>query len=227
LEKSIRKNTKLIIINFHHNPTGFLPEPGDFKNIIEIAGRSNIYLFSDEMYKYLEFSEPHYYESACDIIENGISLSGLSKSFGLPGLRIGWLATRDKGLIKKIENFKYYTTICNSASSEILSIIALRNKDQIIGRNLNLIKDNILTARKFFSKHHNYFTWIDPKGSSVAFPVLTESLSVDDFCKKLIYQRGVMLLPGSIFNYPGNHFRIGLGRKSFKEVLEEVESFLY
>ncbi len=226
LEKSIRKNTKLIIINFPHNPTGFIPEPGDFKNIIEIAGRNNICLFSDEIYRYLEFSESHHYKSACDITENGISLSGLSKSFGLPGLRIGWLATRDKGLINKIENFKFYTTICNSASSEILSIIALRNRDQIVGRNLNLIRDNILTAKEFFTKHNNYLTWIDSKGSSVAFPALTGSLSADDFCKKLIDRKGVMLLPGSIFDHPGNHFRIGLGRKSFKEVLEELESLL-
>ena len=225
LQKSIKKNTKLIIINFPHNPTGFIPEPGDFRNIIEIAERNKIYLFSDEMYRYLEFSESHSYESACDLLENGIVLSGLSKSFGLPGLRIGWLASRNKDLMKKIEDFKYYTTICNSAVSEILSIIALRNKDQIIRSNLNLIKENIKIAKEFFAKQNNYLTWIDSRGSSVAFPLLTESISADDFCKKLIEQKGIMLLPGSLLNYPGNHFRIGLGRKNFKVVLEEFGSF--
>jgi aspartate/methionine/tyrosine aminotransferase len=110
--------------------------------------------------------------------------------------------------------------------SEILSIVALRNKDQIIGRNLNLIKENILIAKELFTKHNNFFTWIESKGSSVAFPLLTERISADDFCKKLIDQKSIMLLPGSIFNYPGNHFRIGLGRKTFKVVLEELEPFL-
>jgi aspartate/methionine/tyrosine aminotransferase len=128
--------------------------------------------------------------------------------------------------MKKIGNFKDYTTICNSALSEILSIVALRNKDRIIGRNLDLIKENILIIREFFTKHNNFFTWIESKGSSVAFPLLSERLLADDFCKKLIDQKSILLLPGSVFNHPGNHFRIGLGRKTFKVVLEELESFL-
>ena len=227
LQKSIKKNTRLIIINFPHNPTGFIPEASDFKNIIDIAEKNKIYLFSDEMYRYLEFSKSHLYESAGDILENGITLSGLSKSFGLPGLRIGWLATRNKELMRKIENFKDYTTICNNALGEILSIVALRNKDQIIGRNLNLIRENILIVKEFFTKHNNFFTWIDSKGSSVAFPLLTERLPADDFCKKLIDQKSILMLSASLFNYPGNHFRIGLGRKTFKAALEELESFLY
>jgi aspartate/methionine/tyrosine aminotransferase len=227
LQKSIKKNTKLIIINFPHNPTGFIPEASDFKNIIEIARKNKIYLFSDEMYRYLEFSRSHLYESVGDIFENGITLSGLSKSFGLPGLRIGWLTTRNKELMKKIEKFKDYTTICNSALSEILSIVALRNKDQIIGRNLNLIRENIIIVKDFIAKHDKFFKWIESKGSSVAFPLLTERMPADEFCKKLVDQKSILLLPGSIFNYPGNHFRIGLGREAFKVVLEELESFLY
>ena len=227
LQKNIKKNTKLIIINFPHNPTGFIPEASDFKNIIEIARKNKIYLFSDEMYRYLEFSRSHLYESVGDIFENGITLSGLSKSFGLPGLRIGWLTTRNKELMKKIEKFKDYTTICNSALSEILSIVALRNKDQIIGRNLNLIRENIIIVKDFIAKHDKFFKWIESKGSSVAFPLLTERMPADEFCKKLVDQKSILLLPGSIFNYPGNHFRIGLGREAFKVVLEELESFLY
>ncbi len=89
LQNNIRKNTKLIIINFPHNPIGFIPEAGDFKNIVEIARKNKIFLFSDEMYRYLELSGAYFYESVCDLYENGIALSGLSKSFGLPGLRIG------------------------------------------------------------------------------------------------------------------------------------------
>jgi aspartate/methionine/tyrosine aminotransferase len=226
LQKNIKENTKLIIINFPHNPTGFVPEASDFKNIIEIARKNKIYLFSDEMYRYLEFSRSYLYESVGDIFENGITLSGLSKSFGLPGLRIGWLTTRNKELMGKIEKFKDYTTICNNALGEILGIVALRNKDQIIGRNLNLIMENILIIKEFFAKHSNFFTWIESKGSSVAFPLLTERIPVDEFCKELVNRKSVLLLPGSIFNYPKNHFRIGLGRKTFKVGLEGVESFL-
>lgn len=226
LQKNIKKNTKLIIINFPHNPTGYIPNASDFISIIEIARKNDIYVFSDEMYHFLEFTKSHSIESVGNIYKLGISLSGLSKSFGLPGLRIGWLTTRNKELMKKIESFKDYTTICNSALSEILSIIALREKDQIIGRNLNLIKENILTVKEFFTKHNNFFSWIESKGSSVAFPKLNERILVDEFCKNLIDQKNIMLLPGSIFNYSGNHFRIGLGKKNFKLVLKELDSFL-
>jgi aspartate/methionine/tyrosine aminotransferase len=226
LQDNIKKNTKIIIINFPHNPTGFIPEADDFKSIVEIARKNKIYLFSDEMYRYLEFSGSHRHESVCDLYDNGIVLSGLSKSFGLPGLRTGWLATRNNEILKKFENFKDYTTICNGALSEIISIIALRNKDQITGRNLDLIRENLIIVKAFFAKHKDFFSWIETKGSSVAFPILTESIPADDFCKKLIDQKSIMLLPGSIFNYPGNHFRVGLGKKDFKEILGELDSFL-
>ncbi len=226
LEETIKENTKLIIINFPHNPTGFIPEAEAFKSIIDIAQKNNIYLFSDEMYRYLEFSGTYRHESVCDLYENGIVLSGLSKSFGLPGLRIGWIVTRNRELIKKIENFKDYTTICNSALSEIISIIALRNRDRIIGRNQDLISGNLLALKSLFARHKNLFTWIEPRGSSVSFPKLSEEIPVDDFCRKLIEQKSIMLLPGNIFDYPGNHFRVGLGKKDFQEILVELDAFL-
>jgi aspartate/methionine/tyrosine aminotransferase len=128
--------------------------------------------------------------------------------------------------MKRVESFKDYTTICNSALSEILSIVALRSKDKIIGRNLNLIRENTLIVKEFFTRHKDFFTWIESKGSSVAFPKLNQRFSADEFCKNLVKRKSILLLPGSIFNYTGNHIRIGLGRKNLKEVLKEFESFL-
>lgn len=226
LQKAIKRNTKLIIINFPHNPTGFIPDADDFNKIIETAAQNNIYLFSDEMYRHLELSKSHIYGSVADLYENGVTLSGLSKSFGLPGLRTGWIATRNKELLNKIERFKDYTTICNSAVSEILGIVALRNKDHIIAVNLDLIRENIQIARELFRNHSDLLTWIEPEGSSVAFPLLNKKILVEDFCKKLVDQKSVLLLPAGIFNYPGNHFRIGLGRKNFNEAIALFESFL-
>jgi aspartate/methionine/tyrosine aminotransferase len=226
LQKNIKQNTKLIIINFPHNPTGYIPETDDFISIIGIASKNDIYLFSDEMYHFLEFNRSHSVESVGNIYKRGISLSGLSKSFGLPGLRTGWLTTKNKALMKQIESFKDYTTICNSALSEITGIMALRKKDHIIGRNLNLIRENMITVKDFFAKHKNLFTWIEPKGGSVAFPKLNERIAVSEFCKNLIDQKGILLLPADIFNYLGNHFRIGLGRKNFKPGLKELDSFI-
>jgi aspartate/methionine/tyrosine aminotransferase len=226
LKDAIRKNTRLIIINFPHNPTGFIPDENDFNRIIELAVEKGIYLFSDEMYRYLEHPGTSALRSVADIYERGISLSGLSKSFGLPGLRIGWIVSGDRYLTGKIEKFKDYTTICNSALSEVTGIIALRNSDHILNQNINLIRENMNIARDLFLKHNKQLTWIEPMGSSVAFPRLNEKIPVDEFCKNLIKKKSVLLMPAHLFSYKGNHFRIGLGRKSFREALAHFESFL-
>jgi len=226
LEKNIKKETKLIVVNFPHNPTGYIPSKEDFNHIVEIARKKGIYLFADEMYRLLEFHKSFQLESVGENYEKGISLFGLSKTFGLPGLRIGWLSTRDKNLMKAFASFKDYTTICNSAPGEILGIIALRKKEKIIGRNLNRIKENISIVKDFFTKHKNLFTWIESRGSSVAFPKLNENIQVDEFCKCLIDEKSIMLLPGSVFNFKENHFRIGLGRENFKAGLNELEAYL-
>lgn len=226
LQNEIRKNTRLIIINFPHNPTGFVPCKTDLQKIIDVASDNGIFLFSDEMYRYLEFSGSHESRSVADIYEKGISLSGISKSFGLPGLRIGWIASQDRQLLSKIEGFKDYTTICNGAPAEILGIIALRNRERIINANLTLINDNAEFARDFFSKHSGLFKWIEPAGSSVAFPRLNEKIPVSEFCKRLVETKSVLLMPAEMFGCKENHFRIGLGKKSFKEALGQLESFI-
>jgi aspartate/methionine/tyrosine aminotransferase len=226
LQKAIRKNTRLIIINFPHNPTGFIPDTTDLQKIIDAASAQGIYLFSDEMYRYLEFSESYEHRSVSEIYEKGITLSGLSKSFGLPGLRIGWIATPDRQLISKIEGLKDYTTICNGAPGEILGIIALRNKNHIIDVNLKLIRENKEMARAFFKKFSGLFRWLEPDGSSVAFPVLNEKIPVSEFCKNLVEKKSVLLMPAEMFGYNGNHFRIGLGKKSFREALGQLEAFI-
>ncbi len=227
LQKNIRNNTKLVVLNFPHNPTGFIPESDEFRKMIEICERNGTYILSDEMYRFLELVPSLVHDSAADLSERCISLSGLSKSFGLPGLRSGWLAARDNRIMKQFEGMKDYTTICGSATAELLSIIALRNKSLITGRNLDLIKSNVQAGRSFFQIHDEIFKWYEPLGGSVAFPTLAGRVQVEKFCGDLIRKKSILLLPGGIFNYPGNHFRIGFGRRDFKTILGELESYLH
>jgi aspartate/methionine/tyrosine aminotransferase len=120
------------------------------------------------------------------------------------------------------ESAKDFTTICNSAPSEILAIIALQNKERILRRNLEIIRANLAHANKFFSEQGGNFCWIDPTAGSVDLPRWLGAGSVEDFCRGVLDQQGVMIVPGSIFEYPGNYFRIGLGRKNFPEALGRV-----
>ena len=226
LEQSITNRTRLLVINFPHNPTGYIPSRDELEAIILLARKHGLFIFSDEMYRFLELDPFAQLPSICEIYENGIALSGLSKSLALPGLRLGWLTARDSIWTGRWLAFKDYTTICNSAPSEILGIIALQNKEQILRRNLEIIRTNIARANQFFSEHSSHFSWFSPKAGSVAFPQWLGPGSVEMFCQGVLDQQGVMLVPGSIFEFPGNHFRIGLGRINFPEAVEKVGDYL-
>jgi len=219
-------NTKLIIINFPHNPTGETITQKELNQIIEFAKKRDIIIFSDEMYRLLEYDSADRLTSVSDIYENGISLSGMSKSFALPGIRLGWLSTRNKSWIEKIIEFKDYTTICPPASSEILALIALRNKAQILNRNLLIIKNNLVILEAFIDRHSEIFRWNKPKAGPITFPELVIQQDIDDFCKDLVEKKGLMLLPSSVYDYAYKKVRIGLGRKNFAKALTKLDEYL-
>jgi aspartate/methionine/tyrosine aminotransferase len=226
LDALLTEKTQLLVLNFPHNPTGYLPSRDEADTIIALARKRGTYIFSDEMYRLLEYDPAHRLAPMCDLYEKGISLSGLSKTFALPGLRLGWLAAQEPALVEQWLAWKDYTTICNSAPSEILGIIALRAKETIITRNLAIIRENLRIAGAFFAAHSDRFRWIEPQAGSVAFPQWTGDSPVEQFCQTLVDQEGVMIVPGSIFDFPGNHFRLGLGRRNFAHALERVGAFL-
>jgi len=220
------ERTRLLVLNFPHNPTGYLPTRAELDAMVELARAHGVTIFSDEMYRLLEYDAAQCLPPMCDLYEKGISLSGLSKTFALPGLRIGWLATREHALVDEWLAFKDYTTICNSAPSEILGTIALRAQAKIVARNLAIIRDNLEIAERFFAEHANQFMWIKPHAGSIAFPRWHGATTIAQFCAEMVNEYGVMILPGSVFDFPGNHFRVGLGRRNFGEAIERVGEYL-
>lgn len=217
---------KLLVMNFPHNPTGALLSRGTFDETIAFARENDAYIFSDEMYRFLEYDPSKRLPSVSEVYERGISLCGMSKVFGLAGLRIGWLTTQDQELFQRLVRFKDYISICSSGPSEILAIIALRVRDIIIERNLGIIKENLGLLRNFFAAHAGLFSWVEPAGGTVAFPKLNSKISIDRLCADLLKSKGTLLVPGSKFQWPGNRFRIGLGRKNFPEALAKFEEYL-
>jgi aspartate/methionine/tyrosine aminotransferase len=221
---SMRPNTKLIVINFPHSPTGAQIAPDQLARLVSIAELHGAHLFSDEVYRFIEHSAPAL-PAAADLSERAISLGVMSKSFALPGLRIGWITTRDAALRRRIAAMKDYTTICSSAPSEILSLIALRAKDAVLARSLGIIRPNHALLHDFFARNEDRFRWVPPKAGSVCFPEFRGG-SIDDFSARLVEQEGVLLLPASQFGYSGNHFRLGYGRRDMGEALQKLERFL-
>ena len=226
LSDHINPHTRLVVVNFPHNPTGFLPTSDELQTIVNLTARHGVHLFCDEMYRGLEYNPARRIPSAVDLYERASVLGGLSKTYALPGLRIGWLATKDANLFLSIHHLKDYTTICHSAPSEILGIITLRNGVAIIQRSLDIIRTNLGAAETFFSKYPNLFEWLPPQAGSIAFPRYLGPGSVENLCQNALEQQGVMIVPGSLFDYPGNYFRVGLGRKNFNQALNQFDKML-
>lgn len=226
LESKIKKNTRLIIVNFPHNPTGYLPSIADYQAIFDIARKHGIPVFSDEMYRFLELNPDQRLPSACELYEKAVTLFGMSKTFGLAGLRIGWIITQDTALYHSIAAYKDYTTICSSAPSEILASIGLRSKEKIIDRHLRRINRNLCLLDDFFEKHRHLFSWIRPKAGTIGLPRLLSEESSGEFCRRVVENRGIMLLPSTVFNYGSKHLRLGFGRENMPEVLNILACYL-
>lgn len=220
---AMRPNTKVIVVNSPHSPTGAQLSPEQLHRLVSIAELHGAFLFSDEVYRFLEHdATPLPPAASCS--PRGISLGVMSKAFGLAGLRIGWLALRDTTLRTRVASSKDYTTICNSAPSEILALMALRAKDALLTRTRGIISDNLSLLDAFFARNPERFSWVRPRASSVGFPKW-HGADVDDFAARLIERKGVLILPASRFGYPGNHFRLGFGRRDMPEALAILESF--
>ena len=226
LQELVKKNTKLIIINFPHNPTGAFTTRKELIKIVEIAKKNDIYLFSDEMYHLLTLQNTKEIPCICDIYERGISLWGMAKTFGLAGLRMGWLACRNKELLKNVLSYKDYLSICSSAPSEILSLIAINHKEGFIAPNLVKIQENIYLLDKFKSEHKDFIDFVPPKAGSTCFASLNIPESTYEFCQKLIERKGILLVPSEIFEYGSGYVRIGFGRKNFPEILEVFHDYI-
>jgi aspartate/methionine/tyrosine aminotransferase len=221
---ALRPATRLVVVNFPHSPTGAHLDQGTFRELMSLVESHGARLFSDEVYRFLEPTVQERLPAAASISETALSLGVLSKSFGLPGLRIGWIATRDGAVRSRLSAVKDYTTICNSAPSEVLGLIALRARDAILARTREIVRANLALLDEFFARNSAWCTWVRPRAGSVGFPRLLAA-DADRFSDQLIEREGVLVLPGSQFGYPGNHFRIGFGRRNMPEALARFERF--
>lgn len=218
LESLIQPNTKMIIVNFPHNPTGFLPTENELTEIIEIASSRDILIFSDEMYHQLVHEPSRQIPSICDLYENSISLWGMAKSFGMAGLRLGWVATKNHELMQKMMEFKDYLSICNNPMSETLSLIALNHKEKFIQPNIEKIIRNKAIFEEFVKNTDGLLQFSAPIAGSTAFVKINTPKALD-YSEMLVKETGIMLVPSEMFEYGTQHIRIGFGRENMAEVL--------
>jgi aspartate/methionine/tyrosine aminotransferase len=218
--------TRLIVINAPHNPTGMQPDRATFDGLVALAEEAGAHLVVDEVYRFLEFADEDRLPAGADALERGVSIGVMSKSFAMAGLRIGWLATRDRDLLERCARFKDYTTICSAAPSEVLALIGLRRRETVLARSQGIVAANLATLDAFFARWSDRFTWVRPRAGSVGFPRLTApGVTIDQWAADLVEAEGVLLLPGSQFGFPGDHFRLGFGRTDLPVALARSEAF--
>jgi aspartate/methionine/tyrosine aminotransferase len=231
LRDAIRPNTKVISINFPNNPTGRIIDRAQFDAIVDMCRRNGLWLFSDEVYRLIERDPAKRLPQAADAYERGISLNVMSKAYGLPGLRIGWLACRNAEILGKFERYKHYLSICNSAPSEFLARIALKASAHILGRNRAIVDANLTLLGKFFEDYSHLFDWRMPDGGCVGFIRYQGADGVDSFTGRLVEESGVLLLPASVYrselnNVPGDFFRVGYGHSHVPTALGVLREWL-
>ncbi|MCF2869483.1 pyridoxal phosphate-dependent aminotransferase [Octadecabacter sp. G9-8] len=228
---AIRPNTKLVTINFPHNPTGAILPLDRYMALVELCRKHGIYILHDEIFNGLGETGTQHLPFIADVYERGLSLNVMSKSFGLPGLRIGWIACQDAELISKMERLKHYLSICNSGPSERLTMIALRNKGRILARNCAIVDENLPKWDAFFARYPDLFDWLRPDGSCMAFPRYKGADGVEAFCASLVEESGVLFLPSTIYSSdlgatPTDRLRLGFGRTNLNEGLTALDAHL-
>lgn len=228
---AIRPNTKLVTINFPHNPTGAILPLERYRALIELCRSHGIWILHDEIFHGLGPVSAQHLPFIADEYERGLSLGVMSKSYGLPGLRVGWIACQDREVLSKMERLKHYISICNSGPSERLARIALKARDRIIARNCAIVEENLPKWDAFFARHADLFEWARPDGSCMGYPRYLGADGVDCFARDLVEKAGVLVLPSTIYSSelgetPTDRFRIGFGRKGLDEGLAAMDAYL-
>jgi aspartate/methionine/tyrosine aminotransferase len=224
---AIRPNTRVISINFPHNPTGKILERDRFDALVTLCRRHGIWLFSDEVYRGIEHDPARRLPLAADAYERGVSLGVMSKAYGLPGLRIGWIACQDRALLDALVRTKHYLSICNSAPSERLAVMALGAADAILARTRAIAATGLAATQAFLADFPDLFESYRPDGGVVIYPRYLGRDGVEAFAERLVQQAGIVVLPASIYRSalgptPTDRFRIGFGRNHVPAGLEAM-----
>lgn len=221
----LTERTKMIVVNFPHNPTGYLPSVTMQQELAQLVEERDLWLFYDEMYFGLVHSGTPPIPSMADVTKKAIVLSGLSKTYGLPGLRTGWLVVQDEAVRDHFMNWKFYTSICPPAPSEFLAVAAMRVWETLRDKNIAQVEQNLTLAESFFARWPDHFTWRRPMAGSTAL-VGYNVPSVTAVSEQLAQEAGVLIHPGTTLGSDDQHMRMGFGRAAFGEALAKFEEWL-
>ena len=217
------KNTKLILINCPHNPTGATISDDEMEALHDYTAERGIQLVSDEVYHPIYHGDR---TSSAARLSHATVIADLSKAFSIAGVRTGWMIEHDEKRRQQYWTARAYFSICNSTTGEILSEIAIRKRDVVLGRTQESASRNLKLLEQFMAEHRDVLGWIPPQGGMTAFPWLLSGEDERPFCQAAADQ-GILLAPGDCFDSP-SHFRLGFAAadKNFSKALDRFGAFV-
>jgi aspartate/methionine/tyrosine aminotransferase len=207
--EAVDANTKLVLVNSPHNPSGAVAKPAELASLAEALAERKVPLVVDEVYHPLYFGPPAMTTAR---LANTVVISDMSKAFSLSGLRIGWVIDADASRRERLVEARGYFTISNSVVTEFLGALALQNAPRLLERLESVARSNLALLEDFMDANRDVVSWVPPVGGTVVFPWLNSGADARPFCEALA-ARGVLTAPGDCFNIP-SHFRIGLGAQA-------------
>jgi aspartate/methionine/tyrosine aminotransferase len=212
LERLIRPDTRLIVINSPHNPTGAMLDVSELEHVYDLARSVGAMVLSDEAYRWLKV--PGGVESPPPVFNlgpAGISVGTFSKPFGLPGLRTGWLAAPAE-IAAACWAMRDYVSLSPGKLNDALAALAFEHRDKIFQRNWEIISQNLSTANRWIAEHAGVLSWMAPRGGLLALLRYNLEIPSLELANKLAEEYSVMLAPGSAFGFE-HHLRIGIGQE--------------
>lgn len=225
LAAKVNDKTRLIVINSPHNPSGSIIDSEAAKQVLALAKKHNCYLLADDVTQasnYHDLSLAHDYLS----YEKSLVVSVMSKSFGLAGLRIGWVLSPDKSLLANLLSVKAYGSICTSVVDEQLALMVLQHSDNILARNNRIISDNIKHFQCFVDANAGVFSWQPPQAGIMTLVKSHLKRPIKDWGPELARKHKVLVLPAILFGLEGEYFRLGLGQQEFLAALSAFQDFI-
>ncbi len=224
-EQRVNENTKLIVINSPHNPSGTVIDSKLADKILALAERYNSYVVVDDVSQASNYHQLALSHCFLDY-DKGVVVSVMSKSFGLAGLRIGWALSKNTGLIDSLLAIKSYGSICCSALDEAVATLALTHANKIVGKNNHLIKQNIALFEQLVKEFPDTLDWCPPQAGILALVEVKDVDDIEQWAKQLVQATGILALPGTLFGLTGSYFRLGLGQQNFSQVLALFRHYL-
>lgn len=212
LERLVTDRTRLIVVNTPHNPTGAMLDEGELGRVYDLAASVGARLLCDEAYRWLEvpggdpFAPP-----AFDYGPNAVSVGTFSKPFGLPGLRVGWMAAPAE-TVAACWGMRDYVSLSPGKLNDALALLAFKHRDRIVARNRGIISQNLEATERFVEERSDFLSWTTPRGGLLALLRYESDVPSLDVSNELSRDYGVMLAPGSVFGFE-HHLRIGIGQE--------------